>query len=143
MGTTATRLLRYPEGSVASNLLHTQIKNLADDLEAKLSDSGWQNLILGNGWTQYPGHAVARYRRFQGLVHITGLIQRAGAPATGSVIATLPANYRFLGGVRLYNPVGDVANSRIDMNASGQILWLQGGTSYLSLDCIVPYIAEA
>ena len=35
MGTTATRGLPYPEGTVSSNTLHTQIKNLADAVDAQ------------------------------------------------------------------------------------------------------------
>lgn len=36
MGTTPNLGLRYPESTVLANTLHTQIKNLADDVDAKL-----------------------------------------------------------------------------------------------------------
>jgi hypothetical protein len=36
MGTTPRRGLRYPESTVLANTLHTQIKNLADDVDAAL-----------------------------------------------------------------------------------------------------------
>ncbi len=50
MGTTSKLGLRYPEGTVQANTLHTHIKNLADDVDAKLptlkklGEAWWQSI---------------------------------------------------------------------------------------------------
>lgn len=57
MGTTTNRGLRYPEGVALGNTMHTQIKNLADDVDAKFQFPNVRYQMRTNGEVT-PNNAV-------------------------------------------------------------------------------------
>lgn len=71
-----------------------QWKTLFNGISTFSTDTGWIDLPLQNGWTNYGGQwETAQYRRVNGIVYLKGLI-KPGTTTTQTVIATLPAGFR-------------------------------------------------
>lgn len=137
MGTTTNRALRYPEGTVLANTLHTHIKNLADDVDAQLFDTGWNAAILGNGWVNYGGtFAPARYRRKAGIVYVQGLIMNG---TIGSAVASfvLPAGYR-PAATLIFASSGSGGLTRTDVDTNGNIFMNSGANGYWPINMVFP-----
>lgn len=131
MGTTANRGLRYPESTVLANTLHTQIKNLADDVDAQLFDTGWIALPLIAPWVNYGGgHRTAAYRRKGGIVYLQGLIMNGPVPGN---IAQLPAGFRSSGGAVIFGTHSNTGLARIDSMDTGYLTTQGGGNAWMSL----------
>lgn len=145
MGTTTNRALRYPEGTVLSNTLHTQIKNLADDVDAQLHNAGWIVPVLQSGFsnldaTQFETFAICKVN---GWVNWRGMLQ-GGTRTSGTLIFTLPVNYR-PGGVATdlvtHTPVvsgEDVAGgARLNIGRNSGLVRVNAiGSSWVSLNNI-------
>lgn len=54
-------------------------------------DTGWIDLPLTSGITNYNGYAPAQYRKIGSMVHVRGLVTNAG---TATSIGTLPVGFR-------------------------------------------------
>ncbi len=97
-----------------------------------------------NSWVNYDT-STFRGARFwkdaMGLVHLEGLVKNgAAAPST---IFTLPAGYRPGNALIAVTVANSVAVSRVDIAATGNVVWQGGGTNaYLSL-FIAPFKQEA
>lgn len=163
MGTTPNKLLRYPEPTVLANTLHTQIKNLAEDVDkADIISVGvtdaTQSLVTGDWWNvanwvqrfSHPDITLASKTTFtlvrSGLYHISARAMfRNDVSSNGVRGIAIVGNGSFLAGH--YSPpiVGqaDYASSAVDCyyrfaaaNAQVQIRVLQnsGGNVTLHTD---------
>lgn len=87
----------------------------------------WAPLILKGSWSDFDsGWSSAAYTRLSsGLILIKGLIKNPTAPAAGSVIATLPPDYRPEGGTIFYGTAldngGAAVSGRLDVALNGNI----------------------
>jgi hypothetical protein len=98
----------------------------------------WIPLTLAGGFTNYGGgYAIAAFKRHSsGLVEIKGLVARAaGAPAVGTVIATLPEGFRPLEG-RIFRTDAAGAFGRFDIYNNGAIAYIYGAVGYYSIETV-------
>lgn len=97
----------------------------------------WADCGLQNGWTNYGGgHATATFTRTTSdVIMLKGLV-RNGSTTTGDVICTLPVgyrpNYRLLFAVAM----GGTIVGRIDIDTSGNVIYMYGNNSWVSLSSI-------
>lgn len=100
---------------------------------------GWCNLTLQTGWVWYSAtgiFATPQYTKSaDGVVTLKGLI----TGGTGT-IATLPVGYRPAARLLLEAP-SNSASARVDIDASGNILFMTGSNTWFSLDGI-NFLAE-
>jgi hypothetical protein len=104
----------------------------------------WVVLAYAGSWTNYAsGYSTGAYRKDPfGKVHLRGLAAKnAGAPASGDIIAVLPAGYR--PPMRMTFPAvsgGPIdVYGRVDVMTNGEIVFIAGGTAdadFTSLDAI-------
>lgn len=115
----------------------------------RFPDTGWLDLPLINGWTNYGGvYQIAQYGRFGGEVRFRGLIVGTSRTATAFFIA--PAGFRHSGGDQVWGAPSNSAGlmSRIDTKGTsssgtvGTMSWVTGETTFISLSGI-SYPAEA
>lgn len=141
MGTTSQGL-RYPESTVLANTLHTQIKNLADDVDAKIFDTGWQIPTLGSPWVQYGSGWETRYRRKNGRVEIKGLLAATSQPATANPIFTLPVGYRPSSTIMVNNTDAGAVVRHMYIQPTG-VVYVPGGIGNISWYCMTcTFIAD-
>jgi hypothetical protein len=105
---------------------------------------GWHVMPLSPGWTNYGGaYQQAQYRKdAAGKVHLRGLVAKSGTPASGDVIATMPAGYRPPARLLFSVGAGDSADryGRTDVLPNGEVTFIVGATvdagDFTSLDNI-------
>ena len=89
---------------------------------------GWNNLTYAGNWGNFGGsYSTGKYRKVGSRVVFTGMI----TGNTGTV-ATLPAGYRPPGYIR-YGPYTNTGMGAIEIRTNGDIIYLSGGTSLMSL----------
>lgn len=93
--------------------------------EQLLTDTGWINLTLINGWDA--DQATPQYRVLNGQVFLRGDI--TDADATDIIFSTIPAAYRPDIDTTLYSPAGDYA---VLIKAGGAIQTGNQGTTILN-----------
>lgn len=85
----------------------------------------WSNLTLATGWTNYNTTDWASFgvKRFGDMVSIKGLVRATSNQASGSVLYTLPSEYR-PARHRMFNVrTSDAAGSvRVDVQSDGKII---------------------
>jgi hypothetical protein len=99
-----------------------------------VAPEAWKALPFSGPWGNYGfGYMNGAYRKDQrGRVYLRGLVTKVGGtPASGDVIATLPAGYR--PSARSVFVVGSGGTSvgevygRADLTPAGEIIWIAGG----------------
>lgn len=101
-----------------------------------LEDTGWIAPTLLNGWSNFGGgHAVAGYRRMNGVVHLKGLIKSG---TIGGVAAlNLPAGFRPAEQLLLPGADGtNATNGRIDIYPNGDVQMVSGNNAFFGLNGI-------
>lgn len=83
---------------------------------------------FGSG-LQEPGF----YKDPWGIAHLVGVV--GATYAAGNIIATLPAGYRPLE-KEVFAVLTDTGIGRVDVDASGNITFMSGGTTFVSLSGI-------
>lgn len=102
----------------------------------------WKPLGFATNWANYgPAFEVGSYRKDQlGIVHLRGLVTKAGAPVGGDIIGTLPDGYRPLHELVFVVATGEpAASGRVDVFPNGDLVWFQGQVGepdFTSLDGI-------
>jgi len=96
--------------------------------------SGGDGLALRNGWVNYGGYRGARVGRVGDLCVVSGLIKSGG----WGTLALLPQGCRPSGRL-IFNLNNHTKTARVDVQPSGEILWVAGGKDHgwISLDGIV------
>lgn len=120
------------------------VKDATDTLTtnvATLTVNQWGSLALQNSWSNYANsYAGEGYTRTNaGVVMLKGLVERAGTPASGETIGTLPIGYRPTGTLIFMqmsssgNPAG-----RVDVYTDGRVIYNAGAGSggWMSLEGI-------
>lgn len=109
---------------------------------AAASVEAWQPLRMIGSWSYYlAGYPPAAYRKDSlGKVHLRGLVKRAGVPVQ-ETLAVLPSSHAPAVLVEVAAIMGAGANAagRVQVTASGEILWISGpagDANYTSLDNI-------
>ena len=74
-----------PDGLVVEDSLDA-------DLKARVSDTGWINMVLLNGWTEYSSTWTPQYRKVGSLVQMRGMVKSSTVGA-GSVIWDVPTGF--------------------------------------------------
>lgn len=88
------------------------------NLNEKTTDSGWINLITGNGWTAYDitgNYAIPQYRKIGKVVYVRGMV----AGGINSTLAQLPAGFRPINYTYISHiPAGNIKGGRVDPNGT-------------------------
>lgn len=108
---------------------------VSGDLQPTIAGEAWSGLSYGSGWADFGGTLqVGQFKKFGDLVLLRGLVLRSSG--VGTVIATLPAGYRPAGAssVVLLDVATDTGQGRVDIDSSGNITHIAGGTGWLSLN---------
>jgi hypothetical protein len=107
---------------------------------AVLSLSNWGSIAIQNGWSSFsdPPYSSSGYTiTTSGMIMLKGLIKKSGTPVNGEKIGQLPSGYwpsaRLIFGVSSNNAAH---TGRIDIDTSGQILFVEGDPSWISLEGI-------
>jgi|GEM_PF-3125857 len=91
-------------------------------------------LSFAANWSDYGGvwQTGSYFIDSSGVVHLSGLIQRAGVAVGGEIIGVLPIDFRpaYDEGFAV---TGNWADAAIYIDPSGVIRYLSGSTNYLSL----------
>lgn len=92
-------------------------------------------LSFQNAWVDLGGaySGGAYYKDPFGVVHLFGTITNPGAPAGGTNIAVLPYQPS---GKLIFNANTNTGLGRVDVDGSGNLLYINGGVGYLSLSGI-------
>lgn len=126
----------------------TEIASLAGDGLLSLqkltvaSVNPWVSPTFQNTWTNFgAGHATAGYRKLpDGTVELKGLIAKSTTPTVGETIFTLATGFRPLE-KRVFSTISNGALSRIDVDSLGNLLFMLGSNTGISLDGI-RFVAE-
>jgi hypothetical protein len=97
----------------------------------------WYAYNYQNAWTDYANtYATGAYTKTStGVVVLKGLLRRTGTPTAGETIAVLPPGYRPAAPFMfLVGTVG--AGARLDIRNDGTIAFINGNTTFLSLEGI-------
>lgn len=97
----------------------------------------WATCNLQNNWTNYGGtHATAEFTKTtSGVVMLKGLI-KDGSTVLGDTICTLPPGYRPSERLLFSVAMGGTIVGRVDIDTSGNVVYLYGNNSWLSLSTI-------
>jgi hypothetical protein len=140
--------LTLPTVSVSQNgylyrAVITDSGNSVTSNPAMLHVTMWGGLGLQNNWTDYgaPYSANGYTLTTSGVVMLKGNLKRTGTPAVNEIIGVLPPGYRPSN--RLMFETSSSADSstgqntsRIDIDTSGNILFENGDSGYLTLEGI-------
>lgn len=98
----------------------------------------WVPLVLQNGWFNFENYySRAAYTMTKdGVVVVKGLVWDGGTTSVGEVIADLPAGYRPSQSLIFGGMTDPNVNSRIDINANGNIKFVSGSGAWFSLETI-------
>ncbi|MBY3623741.1 hypothetical protein HGO21_29955 [Acinetobacter sp. CUI P1] len=116
-------------------------------VEAKKADKDAPALItptLLNGWEAYgSSNAPYYYKDTLGFVHIRGMVKSG---VNGSPILTLPPGYRpsataGIESISVSNNGSGVLIGNVEVDYKGRVTPYSGGTTWLSLDNIPPFLA--
>jgi hypothetical protein len=95
------------------------------------ADTGWLIPTMVNGWVNFAGgHVPCRYRKYNGTVYLQGLVMNGAGG-----IFTLPPGFR-PGAILVTGAQSNAGFARIDVNPDGTVVYLTGGTAWLSLNQI-------
>lgn len=103
-------------------------------LASLVNVQAWQPLTLQNGWTNFgsPFADAKYYRDPFGIVRVVGLIT-GGTTTSGTVLFTLPENFRPADQYMYEVLVGGNALGRVDLLANGDLTIVAGNNTFLSL----------
>lgn len=104
-------------------------------LQPLVAGEGWTGFSFGSGWGNYGSSYVGGgYKKFGDLVLLRGLVSRTSG--VGTTIATLPAGYRPINSssLVLLDVITDTGAGRVDINASGNLIYISGGTTWVSFN---------
>lgn len=111
----------------------------------RLPDTNWANVTLLNNWGLYAGTGSSwgplAYRRFNGLVHIRGLLTKT-VGGTAEAVGVLPVGFR--PGVTMLCSVRSAGGeTRLDVQSDGVIVYPEGVPNVAYVSAVVPpFIAE-
>lgn len=88
-------------------------------VQGQIADSGWIDLPLAEGITQYNEEQKPRYRRIGKEVFLSGVFK--GVTANNTVVGTLPEGFRPSKKIMFATPSVSQCMSRISINAEGVI----------------------
>lgn len=92
----------------------------------------WQTPTLINGWVNYGGGFTnVGYYKDRDRVYLTGMIKSGAGP--GNNIFILPAGYRPIAR-KLFDAISSGTQGRVDVDAAGNVIFMQGSNSWVSLD---------
>ncbi|MCT7965157.1 hypothetical protein NG799_02265 [Laspinema sp. D1] len=91
----------------------------AEAIGAAQKMSGDFTFAYGPGWGEFDSSYLARYRRIDKLILLSGLIQRT--TTTGRIIATLPEGYRPTS-IRVFELYSSSGRMRVDFLTDGQVI---------------------
>lgn len=110
------------------------------------ADTGWIDMVLGNGWTNYGSTwETGQYRKTNGIVYLKGLI-KPGTTTVGTVITTLPAGFRPVDDAHIDvgHSTGTAAVCRLNIMRNGDVkINAADASSWWSLAAISFPVAEA
>jgi hypothetical protein len=93
--------------------------------------SAWSAISFGAGWGNWGGtFEVALYKKAGDIVMVTGLVTRVSG--VGTVIGTLPVGFRPVND-QLWDVITDSGLGRVDVDSSGNLNLVGGGTGWVSL----------
>lgn len=105
------------------------------ELQPAIAGEDWLGMNFGSGWGNYGGTYVeGEYKKFGDLVFLRGLVARTSG--VGTVIANLPVGYRPLNANSsvLLEVITDTGQGRVDIDSSGNITQVSGGTTWVSFN---------
>jgi len=116
--------------SGASSILQVWVRTIFDGVlsawKSVLTDTGWVDATLQNGWVNYAGGYVnASYRLKNGVVFIRGLIKN-GTITGGTLLFTLPAAYWPSANSINIVPAYSTGSARIDVMSDGRVIGQSG-----------------
>ena len=90
---------------------------------------------LQSGWGNYNGgYDTASFTKTSaGVVSLSGLISKATTPSLYEVICTLPEGYRPSSRLIFTTQTAGAVQSRIDLETNGDVIYIYGSNSWLSL----------
>lgn len=99
----------------------------------------WAALTPINGWIQAPFHRTCRYRKIDNIVYLEGVLRRSSG--TNNIVANLPVGFRpltsqVLSTIGFDLSVGQYKPSRVDVEATGNMIYNLGGGDYWLYICI-------
>lgn len=105
---------------------------------ATLNVSNWKPIEYQSDWTDYLGtyNPIGVTKTSAGVVKVKGLVKKASAPAQYDVIGILPAGYRPSGRLIFSGITSPGDMGRIDVYPTGEIVYIYGSGSWLSLETI-------
>lgn len=127
-----SHVVRKLEGHPMLKLESFQLPNV--EIDQAIGGSG--KPAFENSWVNYAlGYDAAEYYKDPlGRVRLSGAVKSGGA---GTVIFTLPQGYRPPALKRFHQGGDTLANhAYVDVNASGQVIHISGGTAFVSLEGI-------
>jgi len=97
----------------------------------------WSTFALQNSWVDFGGtYNTNGYRKTtDGLVVLKGLVKKTGTPVVQEVIGTLPVSYR-PSGILIFQSSSIDAPCRIDVYPNGEVRYISGSSSWISLEGI-------
>lgn len=105
------------------------------ELQPAIAGEDWLGMSFGSGWGNFGGVYVnGEYKKFGDLILLRGLVVRTSG--VGTVIATLPVGYRPLNAnsTVLLDVITDTGQGRVDIDSSGNITQVSGGTGWVSFN---------
>lgn len=75
------------QGRILKNSVDT--KSDANHTHVNISDTGWQNVVLKDGFANYSASSPARYRRIGKIVHLEGIVKNTTAFTSNTQAITM------------------------------------------------------
>jgi hypothetical protein len=123
-----------PEAAIETTVTDQGVGTMGIPKEATVTGANWQNYTPSPCSTSC--YETAGYLKTnKGIVNLKGMMKMStGSPVSGTVLFTLPAAYR-PSQTRVFHVASNVAAAQIEVQAStGNVVLLNGGGNYLSLD---------
>jgi len=104
-----------------------------------LTKTAWANLTLSGNWVNIGpsyGYPVARYRLFDDVVHLDGIVNQPSSWAGNPLVAILPSGYRPTY-VQTFPVQTSNGLARVEIYANGEIKWISataGTYGWLSIN---------
>jgi hypothetical protein len=105
---------------------------------AKMNVSNWRPIDYLDDWTDYLGtyNTIGVTKTSVGVIKLKGLVKKATAPSQYDVIGILPAGYRPSGRLIFSGLTSPGDSGRIDIYPTGEIVYIYGSGSWISLEGI-------
>lgn len=103
---------------------------------ATLNVSNWKPISYQSDWGDYLGtyNTIGVTKTSVGMVKLKGLIQKDSAPTQFEVIGILPDGYRPSGRLIFTGLTSPGDSGRVDIYPTGEIVYIYGSQSWLSLE---------